>query len=175
MYSALKVNGKKLYELARQGIEIERKERQITIYKIDIVSIESPFVSIKVKCSKGTYIRSLCYDIGNYLGCGAYMWSLERESTGSFKKENSIMLDELSSENIDKFILPLDKALDMYEKITVLNSMEKLLINGAEIGDPRLIPPINEGEIKRVYLENGNFIGIGLRLNNKFKITKLLI
>ncbi len=175
MYSALKVNGKKLYELARQGIEIERKERQITIYKIDIVSIESPFVSIKVKCSKGTYIRSLCYDIGNYLSCGAYMWSLERESTGSFKKENSIMLDELSSENIDKFILPLDKALDMYEKITVLNSMEKLLINGAEIGDPRLIPPINEGEIKRVYLENGNFIGIGLRLNNKFKITKLLI
>ena len=175
MYSALKVNGKKLYELARQGIEIERKERQITIYKIDIVSIESPFVSIKVKCSKGTYIRSLCYDIGNYLSCGAYMWSLERESTGSFKKENSIMLDELSSENIDKFILPLDKALDMYEKITVLNSMEKLLINGAEIGDPRLIPSINEGEMKRVYLENGNFIGIGLRLNNKFKITKLLI
>ena len=96
MYSAIKINGKKLYELAREGKEVERKKRNITIFNIEILSFNPPdkFV-MKVDCSKGTYIRTLCDDIGRKLGCGAYMSSLERTRSGSFVKENSITLDEL--------------------------------------------------------------------------------
>jgi tRNA pseudouridine55 synthase len=94
MYSAIKVNGKKMYELARKGIEVERKERIITIYDIEILDISLPFVTILVTCSKGTYIRTLCEDIGVKLGCGGYMKSLVRTKNGRFSIENSLSLEE---------------------------------------------------------------------------------
>ncbi len=90
MYSALKQNGKKLYELAREGKEVYREPRTVTIHSIDILSIDSPIIHIKVRCSKGTYIRSLCYDIGEELGCGAMMWELERTATGPFTIDRSV-------------------------------------------------------------------------------------
>ena len=98
MYSAIKVNGKKLYELAREGKEIERKERKIEIFDIKIAELMPPDKAIiDVDCSKGTYIRTLCSDIGKKLGWGAYMSALTRTASGYFKLENAVKLDELKS------------------------------------------------------------------------------
>ena len=95
MYSAIKQNGKKLYELARSGIEVDRKERKITIYECELISFENDTFKIRVKCSKGTYIRSLCHDIGQYLGCGACMTELVRTKASVFDIENSMTLSKI--------------------------------------------------------------------------------
>jgi tRNA pseudouridine55 synthase len=175
MYSALKVNGKRLYELARQGIEIERQSRKINIYNIIIEEINIPYVTFEVKCSKGTYIRSLCYDIGEKLGCGALMWDLERVATGEFTKGNAISLDSLSTENLAENLVPMDKALHMYDKIYFEDTAEKLLVNGVNIKDQSFIESIKIGVTYRVYLKNGKFIGLGMRNEFGFKIVKLLL
>ena len=95
MYSAIKQNGKKLYELARQGIEVERKPRHITIHEIEILNVDLPELTMKVRCSKGTYIRTLCHDIGNKLGCGAAMKHLTRTQVGGFRVEDAVKIDRI--------------------------------------------------------------------------------
>lgn len=175
MYSALKVNGKRLYELARQGIEIERQSRKINIYDIIIEKINIPYVTFEVKCSKGTYIRSLCYDIGEKLNCGALMWDLERVATGKFTKENAIRLEDLSTDNLEKNLIPMDKALHMYDKIYFEEDAEKLLVNGVNIKDKTFIAGIKTDIIYRVYLKNEKFIGLGMKNEFGFKIIKLLL
>ena len=97
MYSALKVNGKKLYELARKGVEVERAARRVTIHSIDILSVELPRVRMRVHCSKGTYIRTLCQDIGEKLGCGGCMESLLRTRVGRFGLEEAYRLSEIEA------------------------------------------------------------------------------
>lgn len=175
MYSALKVNGKKLYELARQNIEIERQARDITIYYIDILSIKLPDVIFEVKCSKGTYIRSLCYDIGEKLNCGGTMWNLERIQSGSFNKDNSIELKDINELNFSKNIIPIDVALKSYEKITINDKAKKLLINGVRVGDISLIRGIQKDVVYRIYDENNEFLGLGKRNKQGLKMDKLLI
>lgn len=171
MYSALKVNGKKLYELARQGIEIEREKRAINIYEINILEISKDNVVFDVKCSKGTYIRSLCYDIGEKLGCGGVMWGLERLQTGTFNVANSIELNLLNSENVNNYIIPIETVLLKYGKINFDNKYESKLNNGVAIyNDFNLI----ESTIYRVYIENV-FIGIGASNNNYFKMKNLFV
>lgn len=174
MYSALKVNGKRLYDLARQGIEIERKSRKITIYDINVTEIKIPYVYFKVKCSKGTYIRSLCNDIGLKLGCGALMWNLERIATGTFTKEHSIKLDDLTEENIKEHLISMDEALNKYKKVYFNDDLEKLLVNGVTIKNHLLIDSIPDNKLCRTYLENEKFIGIGMKNKAGFKIVKLL-
>ncbi len=97
MFSALKHKGKALYKYARKGIEIERKPREITIYRIELLKINIPYVEFMVRCSKGTYIRTLCYDLGRKLGTEAHMAELERTAIGSFKVNDSMSPDELRS------------------------------------------------------------------------------
>lgn len=138
MYSAIKVNGKKLYELAREGKEIERKTRKITIFDIRIVEISPPSRAIiDVDCSKGTYIRTLCSDIGKTLGWGAYMSGLTRTATGSFKLENAVKLDELkaaAAENrAEEYIIPPDNVLSDYKSVLVSEKESKYLYNGGKI------------------------------------------
>lgn len=174
MYSALKVNGKKLYELARKGIEIERKPRDISIYSIDNLKINIPYVEFEVKCSKGTYIRSLCYDIGRKLECGATMTNLERIATGSFNIKDSIHINNLTKENIDKYLQPIDMALDDFPQLKFNKKYEKLLLNGVIIKDKKLIDNIKNDILYRVYLED-TFIGIGKKNSTGFKIEKLLL
>jgi tRNA pseudouridine55 synthase len=174
MYSAIKVNGRKLYDLARAGIEIERKGRLITIYNIYDISISLPFVNFTVKCSKGTYIRSLCYDIGRDLNCGAVMTKLERIKSGNFGIENSINIQSLNSENIGDYLISIENALEKYKKINLDKRFKKLLINGVKMNDPALIDNVEENVIYRVYSDN-QFIGLGLRTSKEFKIIKLLI
>ncbi|MBM7868988.1 tRNA pseudouridine55 synthase [Clostridium pascui] len=173
MYSALKVNGKRLYELAREGIEIERQKRKITIYDINIENIEIPYVEFTVKCSKGTYIRSLCYDIGDVLKVGGAMWDLKRVETGTFSIENSIALEDLNEENIENFIIPMNEALT-YKSRVFSNKFEKLLLNGVTIQNPFVIKDIEENILYKVYIED-RFIGIGKKTEKGFKVEKLLI
>ena len=167
MYSAIKINGKKLYELAREGKEVERKKRNITIFNIEILSFNPPdkFV-MKVDCSKGTYIRTLCDDIGRKLGCGAYMSSLERTRSGSFVKENSITLDELKIKCEDgrgeEVLLSMEKALEKYKRITVSPKAEKLLYNGAKIYEYFYDNPekADLGETAAVFDSKNNLVGL---------------
>ena len=137
MYSALKQNGVRLYELARKGIEVEREGRLITIYNIEDIKINNPYVSMKVSCSKGTYIRSLCYDIGEKLGVFATMTELNRAKTSVFSQEESININDLTKENINQYILSMEKALEKYDKIIVHGKYVNLLINGVRVGDNR--------------------------------------
>jgi len=95
MYSALKVNGKKLYELARAGVEVERKRRRVTVYEIEVVEVRLPRIRMRVHCSKGTYIRTLCHDIGESLGCGGCMETLLRTKVSCFSLEDSLRLSEI--------------------------------------------------------------------------------
>jgi len=132
MYSALKVNGKKLYELAREGKEIERKARPVIIHYIEILDMQLPQITIKVGCSKGTYIRTLCHDVGEKLGCGAAMAALERTKSGQFSLDRAITLAELEeklkaagesrNEVLDTLVIPVDKMFSELQHCFIFRS-----------------------------------------------------
>ena len=176
MYSALKQNGVRLYELARKGIEVERKGRLINIHNLEDVKINNPYISMKVTCSKGTYIRSLCYDIGEKLGVFATMTQLNRAKTSVFSQEKSININELTKENINDYILSMEEALEKYDKIVVNKKYVKLLVNGVRVADGRFTKDkVINNKLYRVYDDENNFIGLGERNDAGFKIEKLLI
>nr|WP_081300531.1 tRNA pseudouridine(55) synthase TruB [Clostridium beijerinckii] len=176
MYSALKKNGVRLYELARKGIEVEREARKVRIFNISDLKIELPYVYMKVACSKGTYIRSLCYDIGEKLKVGAAMAELNRSETSIFKQVDSVNIDDLTKENIQDYIMTIEDALSFYPKITVKSTFTKLLINGVKVFDKRLTNEKREKNVLyRVYDSEGTFIGIGKQDDDGFKIEKLLL
>lgn len=167
MYSAIKVNGKKLYELAREGKEIERKKRLIHIYAVDDIHfIDKTTAQMLVTCSKGTYIRTLCKDIGEKLGCGACMSALTRCKSGRFSIENSIRIDDfkaLAAEGrLDEVLLGMDKALEDYKSVTVSDAAEKYLANGNIISLNYCLgePELDMGEKVVVYDENKKIVGI---------------
>lgn len=177
MYSALKQNGVRLYELARQGIEVHREARKVTIYSIKNIKIESnDNIQMDVCCSKGTYIRSLCYDIGEKLNVGATMTALERIQNGPFTKEEAINIEDLTEELLEKHIISIEKALDSFEKITVNEKFGKLLRNGVKVFDNRMYSEeVEFNKLYRVYEDNGVFLGLGKRDEKGFKLEKLLI
>ncbi|MGL4849088.1 MAG: tRNA pseudouridine(55) synthase TruB [Clostridium sp.] len=175
MYSALKQNGVRLYELARKGIEVEREGRDITIYYIENIVINNPIIEMKVKCSKGTYIRSLCYDIGEELNVGAVMTKLKRNATSNFTEEESVNIEDLTEENIGEHIISIEEALKDYEKVTINNKFLKLIKNGAKVYDKRLYTSeVQENVLYRVYDGDGNFLGLGKKDEEGFKIEKHL-
>lgn len=162
MYSALKVNGKKLYELARQGIEVERKPRIIEITKIELISINGNEVKFKVTCSKGTYIRTLCEDIAKKLGTVGYMADLRRTRVGNFKVENAGTFIEL------------EDVLQGIRRIEVLN--EKKLINGVSLNEKEykiIKDSENNTNLCNLYIK-GKYIGIGEMNQNNLK-RKIII
>lgn len=177
MYSALKQNGVRLYELARQGIEVHREARKITIYSIENIKIESnDNIQMDVCCSKGTYIRSLCYDIGEKLNVGATMTALERIQNGPFTKEKAINIEDLTEELLEKHLISIEDALDSFEKIIVNEKFSKLLRNGVKVFDSRMYSEeIQFDKLYRVYEDNGVFLGLGKRDEKGFKLEKLLI
>ena len=120
MYSAKKVKGKKLYELARKGIEIVRQPSQITIHKLEIENFDPELktLTLRVQCSSGTYVRSLAYDIGQELGCGAYLKELRRTSIGPFRIEDAAQLEPLSKDNVAEHLHLTDKTLGAIETIS---------------------------------------------------------
>ncbi len=160
MYSAIQVNGQRLYNLARQGIEVERKARDITIFSIDIEEIELPYVKIVVHCSKGTYIRTLASDIGDALGCGGCISELCRTASGPFTLDSAITPEELASlaesGQAEKALLPLDSFFENHEAIY----LDKKRADRVKNGVPIYYKGKTQGEIYRVYDENGFFIAL---------------
>lgn len=166
MYSALKVNGKKLYELAREGKTVERKARQVNIYQIEIVEINLPRVIIKVSCSKGTYIRTLCHDIGEKLGCLGCMEELLRTKANGLILDQSLKLDEiiaLRDENkLEEKIVPVDYVFRAYPMVVIDEKYHKLIYNGNPFRMECILSQserVLESKV-RVYDQTNSFIGI---------------
>ncbi|MGI6715887.1 MAG: tRNA pseudouridine(55) synthase TruB [Eubacteriales bacterium] len=162
MYSALKVNGKKLVDIARKGQEVERNPRRVDIYSIDLNENEGKLF-VSVDCSRGTYIRTLCEDIGNVLGIPACMGDLLRTRVGNFSLENAVTVDELAGMTPDErkaFIIPVDKALDGFEKAEIKGFFATLVKNGLAVETRKLGLDFPEGSILRLY-ENGIFFAVG--------------
>jgi len=156
MYSAIKINGKKLYQLAREGVEIERKPRKVTIHKIDVYNFNDDTFNMDIHCSKGTYIRSLCRDIGESLKTGAAMAELERTMSGIFTKENSHTLEEIenaaNSGNIESLIIKPDEVLSDFKKVCVVPENAVKIKNGIRLRPEQLgIEEFSLGQIFRIY------------------------
>lgn len=164
MYSALKKDGERLYDLARKGIEIERESRKITIEKLEIYDFDGIEFSMDVTCSAGTYIRSLCDDIGKSLGCGAVMTELRRTEANGFSIENAVTLEELeklvSEEKADSVITSVETALMSYPEITVTKPQANRFHNGGALGYERLHGNYPMG-IYRVYSPEKQLLGLG--------------
>lgn len=168
MYSAIKVGGKKLYELARQGKEIERERRKVIIKNIKILdySEQDHEVTVSVDCGKGTYIRTLLHDIGAELGCGGAMKSLLRTAVGNFHMEQALTLaqiEEKVKENVlDEYIVPIDRMFDTFNKVKVDKLYHKLIYNGNPFSKAHLTerPDVNSSDMVRVYDADDIFIGI---------------
>lgn len=173
MYSALKVNGQKLCDLARAGKVVERKSRRITIHSIEIEEICLPRVTMKVSCSRGTYIRTLCHDIGQKLGCGGAMEKLVRTRSGRFGLEEAYKLSEiqkLSDEGrLEEILMPVETVFEGLLAVQAVGAGQKLLENGNPLecrhvkllsgGTPLDCAP-EDGMQVRVYDENGHFTGV---------------
>ena len=168
MYSALKVNGKKLYELAREGKEVERKARKVTIFGIRLLQFLPPDrAEILVDCSKGTYIRTLCADLGKRLGCGAHMETLLRTKSGRFTLENACSLEELrtlAAENrLEEALLSMEEALMQYPAVTVQPRADRLMANGCKIFAPHWKQQeenLTLGQTVRGYNSQGHLMGL---------------
>ena len=162
MYSAIKVNGKKLYELARAGQVIEREPRPVTIHSINIQSVELPRVTFDVSCSKGTYIRSLCRDIGEKLGCGAVMEKLVRTEVKGFTIEESLTLDAVEKARDDgtlmQYVLTTDKLMPDIPELHISAKGEKLLANGNKLSADSFVEnQVYRDTYVKVYDENDRF------------------
>ena len=173
MYSALKVDGKKLVDLARRGIEVERKAREVNFSDIEILETDLPRVRFRVTCSKGAYIRTLCEDIGMKLGCGGCMESLLRTRTGRFEISEALTLDEISekvSEGDLSFVMPIDRFFDEYPKVQVPESLDADIRNGNRF-ELRGLSDIPNKKV-RVYLSDGAFAGIYKKSGKRFSLEK---
>lgn len=166
MYSALKVDGKKLYELARAGKEVERKARRVRILELEILEMRLPVVKLRVVCSKGTYIRTLCSDIGQKLGCGGAMQSLQRTKVGRFRLEDALTLGELQqlkdSGELERVVQPVDSLFEETPALHVTAEAARLLENGnalLPVQFAETVAPEPERWV-RVYRPDGRFAGI---------------
>ncbi len=173
MYSAIKVDGKKLYELARNGVEVEREPRQVRIDNIEILKfdLENKKFSIRVDCSKGTYIRTLCDDIGRKLGCFAHMSGLERTKSGIFDISEAYTLEEVEKmyESGDvSFLVPVDEVFAEFPRLTLSQRKAKLMCNGVRVS----VQGIEDRVTYRVYDEGGSFLTISQCENGVLKILK---
>lgn len=172
MYSALKHNGEPLYKLARQGIEIERKARPVTIYSIDLLGFrpgEEAEVDLDIHCSKGTYVRSIAEDLGRALGCGAHVSALHRTQAGPFGEAASVTLDQLREERgeglaelLDHHLLPVDAPVKSLPEMTLAADSAYYFRQGNPIMDPQVYRIGDEGDMVRVFAEDGDFLGVGL-------------
>ena len=166
MYSALKVNGKKLYELAREGKTVERKSRRVQIHGIRILEMNLPHVRMEVDCSKGTYIRTLCHDIGEKLQVGGCMEELERTKVGRFLKEDAVTLDgvrqKMEQGDGAELFTPLDQIFAELPAVTVTDAKAWMSYNGNDLPERFLLEKEEwtDGQEVRVYDSKKNFIGL---------------
>ena len=180
MYSALKVNGKKLYELAREGKEIERKPRKVFFRKIDIISMALPKVTLKVTCSKGTYIRTLCHDIGEQLRCYGCMDSLIRTQVGVFQIEDSRTLCEIEAimqnGKLNELIRTVDSMFLQFPQVTTKSQYDSRIYNGNYFTPEHVDSNFDkQASSFRVYDSKGDFVGLYQyqELEQIFKLIKM--
>ena len=162
MYSAIKINGKKLYEYAREGKEVKLEAREIEIYKIELLEYQNNKIKFEVECSKGTYIRTLCEDIAKKLGTVGYMEELQRTKVNNFRIEDSILLDDITLENAEKNMIKIEEVFKEKETIELDNKKLELFLNGVKL--TYNLP----NSIYRIY-NNEQFIGIGVIENKLLK------
>ena len=180
MYSAVSVGGKRLYELARSGVDVERQARKIEIKRLDMLPKNGNAYVIDVLCTKGTYIRSLIDDLGRQLGTGAVMTALRRTLACGFSLNDCANLESLfaakeAGENMQKFLLPVENAFLQFEKLTVSSAQSIRFKNGGALDAERIKSPIAESAVYRVYSPCGEFLGLGMEENSQLKVKRLLV
>lgn len=180
MYSAVSVDGKRLYELARSGVEVERKAREVEIKKLELVSCDNGEYEIDVLCSKGTYIRSLIDDLGKALGCGAVMTSLRRTLACGFTLNEAVSLDELQrrkdcGENFEDLVVSVEKAFESFDSVTVSDAQSVRFKNGGALDLTRLKQKLSINTLYRVYSKSGEFLGLGECTQTELKVKRLYI
>ncbi|MEM1484680.1 tRNA pseudouridine(55) synthase TruB [Oscillospiraceae bacterium PP1C4] len=178
MYSAIKVNGQRLYDLARQGVEVDRQARPVTIHSLDFVSCDGQThtYQIDVHCSKGTYIRTLVADIGDALGCGATLTALRRTMAAGFELSECITIEQaqqLAADGaLESAMLPIADAFSSLPKAQLNRKQTTMFLNGVRM-DPSRIPCPKTKEQMAVYSHDGIFLGIAAIVGEDFKMTKL--
>ena len=169
MYSALKKDGRRLYDIARSGQVVERESRKVTIHRIEVLDITLPVVKIKVLCSKGTYIRTLCDDIGRDLGCGGCMQSLIRSAVGPFNLDNAVTLDEIRhlrdeghEDKLYDYLMSIDTVFKNLPALTVTQEAEKKLLNGNKLSYDDFTETLSDSSAKeyRIYHKGNSFAAI---------------
>lgn len=176
MFSALKHQGKPLYTYARQGIEIEREPRDISIYHLELLRFENDEVELEIECSKGTYIRTIIDDLGQALGCGAHVTMLHRTFVADYPVEDVISLDQLKADreqglSLDEYLLPMDSpVMDLEEAVIDMDSAHYF-----GQGQAVNFPDLEEGELLRVYDDNDRFLGIAEVDNELMLAPKRLV
>jgi len=171
MYSALKHKGQPLYKLARQGLEVEREARDVTIFEFELLSFTpgvQPRAEVEVHCSKGTYIRSLAEDLGRALGVGGYVDQLHRSAAGPFDEADAISLEQLTAERgedraevLDHHLLPMDSPAAALPKLILPDDSGYYVRQGQPVMDLQVYRIGEEGDMVRLFLENGDFLGVG--------------
>lgn len=177
MHSAVKHQGQPLYKLAHQGIEVERKPRTVRIHELRLLRFESDELDIYVHCSKGTYIRTLAEEIGEALGCGAYLSALRRNAVGPFRLEGAVTLDELRQaaaagpEALDTLLLPMEEALSDWPAVQLSDTAAYYLTQGQAV----LVPQAPTHGWVRLFREGQGFIGVGNILDDGRVAPKRLV
>ena len=180
MYSAVKVDGQRLYKLARAGIEVDREARSVEIHGIRITRVELPVLTLDVECGKGVYMRSLAHDLGEALGCGAHVTDLERRSCAGFNSEDGVTLEQLEEDSREpdgwrKHLHPVDWVVRDLKTVTVGQAAEKFLRNGQSVSLGR--PEVNAGYLEqfRAYNSSGHFLALVRfdRAGNSWKPLKV--
>jgi tRNA pseudouridine55 synthase len=177
MFSATHYKGERLYRLARKGIEVKRNLKKVKIYQLDLINFYQEvnlIVKFEVICSKGTYIRTLCNDIGDELGCGAHLSNLVRKKVGNFSIEDSLNLEELKKEKAlgNRYLISIDSALEEFNKITVKNEATKTVLNGGVISSEQIVE-VPEGlkteksKFVKIFDAKGNLLSISTSIKEK--------
>jgi tRNA pseudouridine55 synthase len=179
MFSAAHYKGERLYRLARKGIEVKRNLKKVKIYRLNLINFYqevNPIVKFEVVCSKGTYIRTLCNDIGDELGCGAHLSNLVRKKVGNFSIEDSLNLEELKKETAlgKRYLISIDSALEELSKITVKSEAIKTVLNGGVISSEQIVE-IPEGlktrknKFVKIFDAKGNLLSLGTSIKERGK------
>lgn len=186
MYSALKYQGKPLYKWAREGVEVPRESRKVTIFEYEVTAfrgdLEYPEVDVEVFCSKGTYIRSLAEDLGKYLGVGAHVSRLHRRMAGPFEEKDSVSLQTLidtrgegDAELLDELLLPTDSPVASLPKVAILDAMGEYFRQGQAVMSTEAYRFAEEGDMVRVYQENGEFLGLAELIESQLTPKRVVV
>ena len=170
MFSAIKQDGQPLYKLARQGKEVARKTRQVTIFDLSVLAWDAPHLTVRVACSSGTYIRSLAHDLGEVLGCGGHITQLRRTAVGDFWVDTAVSLDDLSPENISSHLLPLDTAVAHLPRLDLTIQESDDLLQGKQTSSPS---PHSPQTLARAYNPQAEFIGVVTATNDGWRAKKM--